>query len=240
MCRVDSCMLTGARRQWFLKQQEARPNFIGRLSMTTNLEDSVSESELKKGCPNVSHSSSGMMNWTIFAFLTQYMTVCDEPALMKMQLTKWGDNLAFDLIPGSHATQAVCSVSVSEGGHVEPGKHYQITQWILEHDLLKYPHVKSSLYAENDFDKNFWDRPQSGARAAPSLIKPKIESAMNALQGGYAKFKMLERGGGSGAIKLEELRAVSLAFFGTTCSVLVGFLLEYGLCIIRERLPFRG
>lgn len=241
-CAVDSCKFSGARGKWF---GEYRPdddeNLIGRLEKEGSLVGSVDESKLTTGCPSVSESSSGSMNWTILAFLTQYMTVCDDPVLMRMQLTTWGKNLAFDFIPGSHATQAVCSTLRSRGGHVDRRKHYQINGWVLEHGLLRLPHVKASLYIENFFDRDFWDQrgsPRGEIWADSALIKSKIVKAVHALQEGYLEYKMLGQRDGSGAIKPEELTVIFLAFLSTICSIVAGSLLRYALQRIIRRASY--
>lgn len=211
------------------------PNYVRRLEKSDLLTNSITESKLTEACQRESISSSGMMNWTTLAFLTQYITVCDDLELIKMQLRKWSENLAFELIPGSHASQTMCPFYLRHGGQVEPKKHYEISRWILMHGLLKYHHVKSSLFYGNMIDRIFWN---DGSRIRnSSIIKCRIERALRALEEGYVRYKMLERETESGAIQSGEMKAVFQAFLVTMLSIVAGGLLRDSLCLVRRH-PF--
>lgn len=233
-CEVNACRFSGVRKHWF----EDKDGFVGRLRKEENLTGAVNERKLKSGCSNISESSSEMNHMTVLAFLTQYLTVCDDPALMKMRLAKWGRTLAFDSIPGSHDTQAMCSYSDTAGAHIEPTKHFYFTRWILEHGLLKYPHMKSSLYRENTYDKDFWLPGTELQGRQVQQVREKIGRAIKALEGAYDKYEMLQRREDTAKMTLEELRHIFLTFVVAVLSI-TGYSLV-GWCLLRARQSYNN
>lgn len=228
-CRVESCHVTGDRANWY--SGNSYENVIGRLDSRNYSLETFNEDSLKKTCYPFSESASGMLNWTMAAFLTQDLTVCDDPVLMKMQLAKWQQKLAFEVLPVSHASQSMCSSFESHGGQLEPRRHYQMTQRILAHDLLKFPHTMSSLSDESIFDEGFWAEVDANTGYPRSKkLKISIQAAVASLEAEYIKHRMLEHGSESSVITFQQTRGVFLFFFSAAIANLVCAILKHPAC----------
>lgn len=229
-CSVEYCRVSSHRVGWF--GIGYADNFVGRIQEKKFLADSISAQSLKQACAQISEASIGMTNWTALAFLTQHLTVCDDPTLIKMQVSKWGRRLVFEHMSAPHATQSVCSSFTTAAGQLEPRTHYRVTQRILAHDLLRYSHVKSSLYAESPLDKVFWDSPiwKHAARrlgvnwVEPSQAKAKIVTALAVLEAGYRNHRMLDDRNDLMRITLEQMTEVFLCFLVAMLTMIVSVL----------------
>lgn len=231
-CAVSSCETTGMRELWYLKDEDTDAvkgpgNIIGRLENIHNLKSGVSAANLEEGCAPASASSSGMWKWTTLALLTQYLTICNDPVLLKMQLSSWERELAFETIPGSHGAETLCSLATSTGGQVELRKHYQITQRILAHNLLKHRHLLATLGGVSSWDERFWGKARANERwAHPERIKPKIRAAMRNLKEGYKRYRMLDRELDSKTIGVREMREIFLTFTALVVAISLGVLVS--------------
>ena len=177
-CVVNSCDSIGWRADaWFRRGGE------------TSIESLIYEENLYRGCPAVSQLSSGMMNLTKLASLLKYRAICDDPELMKLQLIPFRSRLVFELITASRATQPVCSTGQTHGGQLNFTGHMRTARRILEHNLLKYHHVRAALISVNRFEQTYWGNYKKKNTDRTTLVK-KIEDVVSVLEDKYSAFKM--------------------------------------------------
>lgn len=198
------------------------PN-IADLDGDVDVENSVRASNRDKWCSNASYLSTDMSNWTMLGFLVQYETVCNNPEIMNLRLSKWSGQLLFEEIPGSQSTQDICAPSFSSGGHVNRREKYILVQRILEQGLLRYKHLKHSLTHTHRTDDDFWNEKKSYNKVAnASRIKSRIRAAIHALELGYKEHKILDDVQNLRAVGIHEMKVLFRAFLGVLLMIANG------------------
>lgn len=227
-CKVNSCEVVNQRHFWFddtVDGLEKEFNIIrlGSKKISNQDQASVTEANLHKGCSLTSLSMSDMLNLTQLAFLVQYHTLCNDPELLKLQLTKFSGELVFEYFPHSAASQPLCFTSWSHSGHVLFNETFGISNQILEHDLLKYHHVNASLHPAHFHENRFWTMTKKEKGwGHPGPIKKKVESVMRTLRQKYGDFDM--RGDQKDSFKttLWGAQSTFVTFLGAALLLILG------------------
>ena len=227
-CSVTSCAAVGFRGPWFTQSDETS---IKSLEEEKNQQASVIKENLRKGCPQASYMASGMVNWTRFALLIKYHTVCDDPQLMKIQVASWTGKLLYEFISISLATQPVCSETFSHGGHVHLEKHLKTAQRALEHDLFKYQHLKASLGITNRYEGRFWDNQKTQQQ---SSLKKKVMKVIARLEKKYSEYNMFGDEASCYILELRNLKFLSMIFCGISLLIITQLLMELLMVILLE------
>lgn len=233
-CRIAFCHAMDNRKDWFIRRRIRYPN-IADVDRRNVLKNPLEKYHLKKKCAIVSLSTSGMLNWTMLAFLAQYQTVCNEPELMRLQLIKLGQELLFEEFRSSRDEGSVCTLPRSHGGHIDMEQHYVVTNRILEHNLLKYPHVRYTLRSLNQDEVNFWNgkyRNQDSAGkysdqyANATRIKPKVLRAIKDFKEGYKEYGMFRRKRSSMPVGFEAMEELFLIYYGHLALIIAVLLIH--------------
>ena len=116
----------------------------------------AARANLHNGYPNTSWSTVGMTRSTKLAVLVQYSTLCDDAELIKLHVAHLSSELLIKFETSSRGAQTMCTKESSAGAQTLFGKLSLTSTQILEHDLLRHHHVKSSLYLRNRNQVLFW------------------------------------------------------------------------------------
>lgn len=198
-------------------------------------QDAVTAANLHKGCSETSLLATGMLNWTKLAFLAQYHTICDEPELIRLQMHYFGRKLVFEHFPGSTASQPVCSLGSSHGGHVVFDEILKVSRTILEHDFLKYHHLKASLHPEDFFETRFWNHINPDRWwGDPEAVKKVIGIKIAGLESSYNEFSMFGFRENSNVVQLQSVEFTFLILFVWMLTISMGFVLSI-YCTSRSR-----
>lgn len=227
-CTVRFCESVNYRGSWFNKdpEKEGGINFI-EFVKEPGEQGSVTKANLHERCPSVSLMTSGMLNWTQLTLLAQYHVLCNEPELMKLQLTYFNRKLLFERIETAQTSHPICSIGTSHGGHVLYREHARILERILEHDLVKHGHVRAALFPNDTWENNFWKRPPTeGNWGDPKPVKKKTEAVITYLEKKYVEHKMF---GNS-----ESLYVISLASVELILMIFFGLCLSFSLVLVQE------
>ena len=216
-CSVKSCRYVGYRLPWFDDATRTQEIWIPKLR-DEGKQGRVIEANMKSACLTYSLSTIGMMSWTRLALLLQYHTICDEPDLMKLHMSRMRDESVFEALAKSRATQPVCSCGESNGGQVLLKKHLHVTSQILEHDLLKFPHLRLSLYPRDLNEYEFWDK--SASKRVP--FKAKINETMMRLRKMYLDLKMFDDRKKFTPLGLQHMGMILFTFLYIVFTVIVG------------------
>lgn len=237
-CMILSCRSNGYRRDWFHKSYETGLNINILRHQKEGSQGNVTEANLLKECWNVSLATNDILNWTKLAFLTQYHTLCNDPELMKLQLGTLGRTLVFELLPASVASQPICAYESSHPGHVWFEELLRLAKVILEHDLLKYHHVKSSLYPNDVYEDAFWMKNvQQSYWGNAKLLKRKIASMISTLVKRYAQLDMFSFRHDLKPIEFLNVRMIFVTFLGLMLLLLVESVCEYLPSLLHRLCP---
>lgn len=209
-CVVQSCEFTAKREPWFKFDSKEAEIFIPRLLEWIGPRAAVTPVNMEGPCSKTSLSTIAMMNFTKHALLLQYLTLCNDAELMKLELSHLSRELLFEVLTASRPTETICSTGESDGGHVLLENHLRITSRILEHDLLRYPHVNLSLYPRERSEEEFWKRNKK--KAAVKEVKVKIDTARANLTRKYRKFQMFADKADFIALSVRQVRGIFIAF----------------------------
>lgn len=225
-CSVKTCqpLIMGLHPPWLY---DANSDFyIFKILREQNPQASVIEENLNKGCSNISVLTTDTHYMTTYAFLLQYHTICNDPELLKRQLTYYRRRLLFEFVaPGYHATESLCSSAQGLASQIIFEEHFRMTKLILEHSLLSYPQVYYTLNLEEYSQLSFWSANTKEARKLPNIISDKIETTISLLEQKYDEYLMRDELVKLHAVDSEVLEVFLWLFLGVSLTIIFAFLL---------------